>query len=183
MYMKKLWLKKISRLLLFLFLTAQFYTWAGIFPKKIGSANLTSVKDTLSTSRLSFVGAVDSATEGSSIFTIKTSSLPGWASSDDNYNLFPGDTLMVGDTTDYTVDDIVDDANDNQIQLTSGLASSDIDADDPVIATVAANHAISMTTASAIENGAIRVRVKASSSYAEDDGIPDFDGLKKGNFS
>lgn len=173
-------LKRFSKLFLIILMFGQMYTYAAVFPKKAGSANLTSVKDTLSTSRLSFVGAVDTATTGSSVFTIKTSSLPAWASSDKNYNLFPGDTLMIGDTVDYTVDDIVDDASDNQIQLTSGLAATDVDADDPVIATVAANHVISLTTASAIENGAIRVRIKASSSFAADDGIPDIDGFDFG---
>jgi len=179
--MIKTWLKITGKLALLAFLFFQFSGLVLFFPTQTDSANLTSVKDTLSTSRLSFVGAIASATEGSSIFSIRTSSLPGWASSDANFNLFPGETLMVGDTVDYTVDDIVDDANDNQIQLTAGLAATDVDVDDPVIASVSATHVISATTATAIQNGAIRVRIKATgTAAAADDGIPDSDGFDFG---
>lgn len=178
---KRVW----AKILLLPFLTAQFYALPLVSPKKIGSANLTSVSDTLSTSRLSFVGALDSSnTEGSSLINIKTSSLPGWASSDRNYNIFPGETVLVGGTNNYVVDDVLDPdpevsgANDNQIQLTGGLNAGDADEDDPIIATVSATHTIDMTTATAIANGAIRIKVKATGDDdAAKDGIPDPDGF------
>jgi len=148
------------------------------FPRKLDSANLTSVSDTLSSSRLSFVGAVGTGNSaGTDILTIKTSSLPGWATSDSNHNLFPGDTLLIGDHTDYTVEDIIDDASDNRIQIsrTGGLAASDIDVDDPVIATRSARHTVTFTTVSLIAGGKYRIRLPASSKY--NDGIPDADGF------
>ena len=175
-------LVSLAKLVLVLFVLAQFVSLPLYFPKKTGSANLSGVKDTLSTARLSFVGALASGnTEGSSVFSIKTSSLPGWAGSDKNFNLFPGDTVLVGSTNNYTVDDIIDDSNDDQIQLTAGLSAGDADENDPVIATVSAVHTISMTTATAIPNGAIKVRVKATAvDAAADDGIPDKNGFDFG---
>lgn len=154
-------------------------------PKPIPGAELTSVKDTLSSSRLSFIGSVASSgnTAGGTTLTIKTSSLPGWATSDANFNLFSADTLHVGSTTDYTVIDIIDDASDNKILLYPGLSSSDIDENDPVIATRSAQHTVTFTPISVINNGYYRIRLKATAGGAGDavddwiDGIPDADGF------
>ncbi len=166
-----------------IFLGVIFWLTAGlIFPQPTESANLSGVKNTLSSSRLSYVGAVDATgtTAASSIVTVKTSSLPGWATSDDNFNLFSGDTLMVGSSTTYTVVDVVNDASDNKIQVTPALAGSDDDDNDPVIATRSAQHTVNFTPASAITDGSFRIRIKATgsgSSAASIDGIPDADGF------
>jgi len=160
-----------------------FWLTAGfLFPQPTDSANLTSVKNTLSNSRLSFVGAVDGAntSEGSSIVTIDTGTTAGWASSDDNFNLFSGDTIKVGDKTDYTVVDIINDANDNQIQINPVVDTGDGDQNDPIIATRSAQHTVNFTPVSVIADGSFRVRIKATgsgSSAASIDGIPDSDGF------
>lgn len=163
-------------------------------PKPLDSANLTSVKDTLSSSRLSYVGSVDTGTTASStILLVETSGLPGWATSDNNHNLFAGDTIGVGNSdaaSTYTVVDIIDDATDNQIQVDSGLTTTHVDGDDSVIATRSAQHTVNFTPVSQISDGYFRVRLKAtSSSDGSDssnakDGIPDADGFDfTGSFS
>jgi len=149
-------------------------------PKKLDSATLISVKDTLSSSRLSYVGAVATGnTVGSSLVTIKTSSLPGWATSDDTKNLFTNDTLMIGTRTNYTAIDIYDD---DQIQIYhsgGGLQSGDADVDDPIIATRSAQHTVTFTPVTAINNGYYRVRLAATSGTQAQshDGIPDANGF------
>ncbi len=153
-----------------------------IFPQPTDSANLTGVKNTLSSSRLSFVGAVDGAntSEGSSIVTVDTGTTAGWATSVNNFNLFTGDNLMVGETTDYTVVDIINDDDDNKIQVSPALAASDVDQNDPIIATRSAQHTVNFTPVSQITDGYFRIRIKATgsgSSAASIDGIPDSDGF------
>jgi hypothetical protein len=168
--------KRRIKIALAFFLASQFFNLSLFFgPKQLG-ADLSTVSDTLSDNRLSFVGALDSGNYvGNSTIIIDTSpsSTYGWAMTDKNFNLFPGDTMMVGTRTNYEVDDIIDDATDNKIQLTLGLLSGDADAGDPVIATRSAIHTVSLTTVSAIANGAFRVRVKAGDA----NGIPDADGF------
>jgi hypothetical protein len=160
-----------------------FWLTAGfIFPQPTDSANLTGVKNTLSSSRLSYIGAVDGAntSEGSSIVTVDTTPGVNWATSDDNFNLFSGDTLHVGDKTDYTVVDIINDANDNQIQISPVVDTGDGDQDDPIIATRSAQHTVNFTPVSAIADGSFRIRIKATgsgTSAASIDGIPDADGF------
>jgi len=149
-------------------------------PAKGGA--LTSVKDTLSNSRLSFVAAEDSGNAvGSSLVRLQLvgDSPPGWATTVKNFNLFPGDTIKVGDKVDYTVLDIIDDSNDDLITVSPDLETGDADADDPMIASASARHTVTLTTASAVANGAIRVRIAAAAGGA-DDGIPDKGGFDFG---
>ena len=177
-------LKKITKTTyLFVWVLAILAIFIGYrfaFPAKLDSANLTSVKNTLSNSRLSYVGAVGAGnTVGSSIVTIKTTSLPGWATSDDTDNLFSGDTLHIGSNDDYTVVDIYDT---NEIQIYhagDGLQATDVDVDDPIIATSSAQHTLTFTPVTAINNGYYRVRIKATAGTAAQshDGIPDADGF------
>lgn len=172
----------LAKLALFLFFLSLFQSFSLIYPKKLTGANLTNVRDILLNSRLSFVGALDSGNiVGSSLIRIKLSgdSPPSWATSVKNFNLFPGDSLMVGNNVNYEVDDIVDDASDDLIQLTSALQSGDADADDPVIATASARHTVEFTTVSTFANGAVRVKIAAAASAA-DDGIPDASGFDFG---
>lgn len=142
-------------------------------PAKGGA--LTSVKDTLSNSRLSFVAAEDSGNSvGSSLVRLQLvgDSPPGWATTVKNFNLFPGDTIKIGDKVDYTVLDIIDDSNDDLISVDPDLETGDADADDPMIASASARHTITFTTASDVADGAIRVRIAAAASGGSD-GIPD----------
>jgi len=165
-------------------LSARFFSLLAVvilvvlaLPKQLESANLTSVKDTLSSSRLSYVGALGTGnTAGSSVVTLKTSSLPGWATSDDNLNLFTGDSLMIGTTNNYTVIDLV---GTTAIEITAGLGTNDAQENDPVIATRSAQHTVTFTPVSQINNGYYRIRIKATSGTQAQskDGIPDADGF------
>ncbi len=168
--------KRQIKIALAFFLASQFFNLSLFFgPKQLG-ADLSTASDTLDDNRLSFVGALASGNSvGVSMITIDTnpSATYGWAMTDKNFNLFPEDTMMVGTRTNYEVDDIIDDATDNKIQLTTALQSGDADAGDPVIATRSATHTVSLTTVSAITDGAFRVRVKSGDA----NGIPDADGF------
>ena len=172
----------LAKFVLLLFCAFFFQVFSLIHPKNLDSANLTSVKDTLSNSRLSFVGALGTGnTAGSSSPIIISTDLSsyGWADSDKNYNLFPGDTLMVGSTTNYTVDGTIDDTTDDKIQLTAVLNAGDADIGDPVIATASATHALIFTTIHNIANGAIRIKIP-SAAGGHNDGIPDPTGFDYG---
>jgi hypothetical protein len=166
-----------------IFLGAFFLLTSGLlFPQPSESANLTSVKNTQSNSRLSYVGTVDgtNSTSGSSILYIDTGTTAGWASSINNFNLFSGDDLMIGDNTDYTVVDIINDDDDNKIQVNPALQATDVDQNDPIIATRSAQHTVTFTPVSQINDGSFRVRIKATgsgSSAASIDGMPDSDGF------
>lgn len=169
--------KRRIKIALVVFLASQFFNLSLFFgPKQLG-ADLSTASDTLDDNRLSFVGALAAGnSEGTSTITIDTSpsSTYGWAKTDKNFNLFPGDTMMVGTRTGtYSVDDIIDDATDDKIQLDTALLSGDADTGDPVIATRSAVHTISLTTVSAITDGAFRVRVKSGDA----NGIPDATGF------
>ena len=147
-----------------------------ISPTELDSANLTSVSDTLSTSRLSYYGELASQhTAGSTIVQVATSGQPSTSTS----NLFTGDTVWIGDGitgTEYTVDDLIDT---DEFQVTAGLESGDDDAGDLVIATRSATHTVGFTTVSAITDGAIRVLIP-SGTNGNNDGIPNHDGFDYG---
>lgn len=168
--------KKVFNFLLFFLLTLSFL----ITPSKVYAGNLTSVSDLLSTSRLSFVGQQSSATPvGGTDVHLDTS---GEAPSNSTANLFPGDTLWIGDNgtaTDYTLDDIIDT---NELLLSSTLDSGDDDQWDYVVATRSASHTVSLTTASPVSNGSFKILVKATTSGSEspNDGIPDQNGFDFG---
>lgn len=149
---------------------------AATYPRELDSANLTSVADTLSTSRLSYYNALSGAhTTGATLLTVNTSGYP----SDSTANLFAGDTVWVGDGgtgSTYTVDDIIDA---NEFQITAGIGSGDGDNGDIVIATRSATHTVTFTTVSLIPNGAVRVLIP-SGANGTNDGIPNHDGFDFG---
>jgi len=139
-------------------------------PCELDSANLTSAKDTLETSRLSFDGKNASAlTANSTVIKVATSGAPSVSTA----NLFPGDTIVyTGTSNTYTVDQII---STTQFTVTAGLASADADSGDEFVVRRTATHTVSFTTASAIPDGAIKVRIKAGAS-TNNDGNPDQDG-------
>lgn len=139
-------------------------------PRVLDSANLTSASDTLETSRLSFYSALQGAhTTGSTIITINNTDY----ASKSTANLFPGDTIIfTGSSNTYTVDQII---SSTEFSITSGLAAADTDNGDQFYVKREATHTVAFTTASAIPNGAIRVRIKADTSNFND-GKPDQGG-------
>lgn len=136
------------------------------FPQPLNSANLSAVTDTLSTSRLSYYDHLSSLhLLGTSLISVTTSG-----------NLFTGDTVLIGDTTTattYTVDDIY---SATQFTTTAGLDATDIQSGDTVVATRSASHTVTFTTATAVSNGAIRIKIPAGTT-APADGLPDHDGF------
>ncbi|MBU1130446.1 hypothetical protein KKE45_03965, partial [Patescibacteria group bacterium] len=152
------------------------------FSNKLKSANLSSVKDTLSTSQLSYygtLGAGNSATD--TLVKISTTSNNP---SDTTANLFSGDTVSIGNSgstalTPYTVKDI---GNTGEFQITTGLNANNIIAGEAIIATRSAIHTVSFTPVSNFTAGIFQFLIKASSSTDEtlNDGIPDQEGFDLG---
>jgi len=141
-----------------------------LFPRSLDSANLTSVTDTLETSRLSFHGKnAAQLTAGTSIIRMATAGTPSTSTA----NIFPGDTVeYVSTDNTYTVDYIVDS---DEFAVTTALDAGDDDADDEFAIMRLAQQVVTFTTTSAIADGAIKIRVKADASN-NNDGDPDNDG-------
>lgn len=91
--MKKRLIKNLSKLLVVLFLLAQFSGWPFFFPQKARAARLTSVSATLGNSRLSFYGKASGIhAAGVSTILLDTSD-----NADNNANnIFPVDAVAVG---------------------------------------------------------------------------------------
>lgn len=146
--------------------------FAMIFPSSLSSANLTSVKDTLQSSRLSVRARVDSTgtTVGSSNVKIKTSaSAP--ANTISTANLKSGDSVVI-DSGTYTIVGIVDGSN---FTVTPVLASGDADDNDPVMLKMKPRHAVTFTTTTAVANGFFQILLPADSTLPND-GKPDDEG-------
>jgi hypothetical protein len=141
-------------------------------PAKLESANLTSVKDTLQTSRLSARARVNATgtTVGSSRVLIKTSaSAP--ANTITTNNLKAQDSIIIGTGT-YTIVDIVDS---DEIDVSPVLASGDADDDDPVYLKMRPRHVVQFNTATAQANGYFRILLPADTTNPND-GNPDDEG-------
>ncbi len=171
-------------LLLPLFVTlACFCLSLFLFPKKTNSANLNNVKDTLSSSQLSYFARTSADNSaGQSILTINVA---GNAPSQTSNNLFVGDTIAIGTTgadtslTEYVILDIGDTAT---IQLTTGLSVDNAVEDAAFIATRSAVHTVTFTPVSILTAGKFQVLIKATDlgTTEIDDGIPDQDGFDLG---
>ncbi|TXH01878.1 MAG: hypothetical protein E6P95_01060, partial [Candidatus Moraniibacteriota bacterium] len=141
-------------------------------PALLESANLTSVKDTLQSSRLSVNARVDSTgtTTGSSNVKLKTAaSAPSYTISTNP--LRAGDSLVIGTGT-YTIVDILDT---DEFTVTPVLASGDTDDNDPIYLKSRPRHTIQFTTASAVANGYFQILLPADST-TPNDGNPDDEG-------
>lgn len=141
-------------------------------PTTLNSANLTSVKDTLQSSRLSVRARVDSTgtTVGSSNVKLKTvASAP--ANTISTNPLRSQDSVIIGTGT-YTIVDIIDA---DEFTVTPVLASGDADDDDPIYLKVKPRHTVQFTTATAVANGFFQVLLPADTTNPND-GNPDDEG-------
>lgn len=141
-------------------------------PATLNSANLTSVKDTLQSSRLSVRARVEATgtSVGSSNVQIKTSaSAP--ANTITTNNLRAQDSVVIGTGT-YTIVDIIDS---DEFTVTPVLASGDADDGDPIYLKMRPRHTVQFTTASAVANGYFQVLIPADTSNPND-GNPDDEG-------
>ena len=171
-------------LLLSLFVTLAYVATSLLFfPKKTNSANLSNVKDTLSSSQLSYFARTSANNSaGQSVLTINVA---GNAPSKTSNNLFVGDTIAIGTTgasttlTKYVILDVGDTAT---IQLTSGLSAANAVEGAAFIATRSAVHTVTFTPVSILTAGKFQVMIKASNVGTSQrvDGIPDQDGFDLG---
>jgi hypothetical protein len=144
-------------------------------PSSLESANLTSTKDTLSTSRLSVFGTVDptgTAAGSSNVKLITPAYLT--ANTITTSNIKVGDVLSIGDSVDYyTVITIVDTLN---FTVSPVILATDDDANDPIYLRMRPSHTVTFTTASAIAGGSFRIMLPADTTTPSD-GIPDDGGF------
>lgn len=156
-------------------------------PHSLVSAPPTSVKDTLSSSQLSYFARLSSGTTqvGDSVLKVTTSGNPSNTTS----NLFVGDTIAIGTTgtgvgssgplTLYTVKDISSTA---AFSINTGIGQSNAFINAAIIATRSAIHTISFTPQSNSTGGYWEFLIKATSRTGElhNDGIPDQQGFDLG---
>ena len=169
--MKKFSLFFIISLLFFFFISKN---------KIIRSTPVANLRDQLSSAQLSYFARLSSGNiTNNSIITINTN--PGSAPSNNNFNLFIGDTIAIGNTnvsgsTKYVVRDI---AGTNSIFIDTGLGANNTFTNAYVIATRSAVHTISFAPQSSLTAGKWQVLLKATSLSGENssDGIPDQGGF------
>lgn len=148
------------------------------FYSKVRSANLTSVKITLSTPRLSFSGLLDGTnTVGSSLVNIQTTA--GAAASTTSANLFEGDTVLIG-ASQYQVASPSAGGSFSITGLPSTpaintLQTGDADLNDLVIASRSAVITANFTTVTSIANGKFRILIPAAATD-NNDALPDQTG-------
>jgi len=148
------------------------------------SAALSSVKDVLSSSQLSYFAVLGSGNSaGDTIVRINVAS--GTAPYSTTSNLSAGDTIGIGITnlggilTNYTVKDI---GNTGTIELNSGVGSSNAYFGLPIVATRSAIHTVYFTPVGNYTAGIFQFLIKATSRSGENhqDGIPDQQGFDLG---
>lgn len=167
-------MKWVSKLTLGLFIFSLFYGWSFFRPSELNSATLTSAKDLLESSRLSYSTALEgNHSIGQTTITIDTANYPD----KNNFHIFPGDLAHIG-SNNYTVGTVIDDANDNKFTITTGLQSGDTADNTKIYVDQSAKHIVTFTTVSAVAKGAIRVSVPANTNDTNNsDGNPDPDGF------
>ena len=142
-------------------------------PAPLDSANLTSTKDTLQSSRLAVNARVDATgtAAGSSLVLIKTAaSAP--ANTISTANLRAQDSVTIGTGT-YTIIDIVDA---DEFPVSPVLASGDADDNAPVSLKSRPRHVVTFSTATAVANGFFQILLPADATNPND-GNPDDQGF------
>jgi|APSaa5957512622_1039677.scaffolds.fasta_scaffold12184_2 hypothetical protein len=145
-------------------------------PPQLDSANLTSVKDTLQTSRLSWGARVEA--DGTSVggSRVQLQAAPAAPlNSTSTSNLHAGDSILIN-ANSYTVVDILDG---DEFTVTPVVVSGDADDGDPIYLEQKPRHVVTFDTASAVANGYFRILVPADSSGPNDGNLDD-DGFDFG---
>lgn len=143
------------------------------------AAPISNLRDQLSSAQLSYFGRLDANNvAGNSIITVKTG--VGDAPSNNNFNLFIGDTLAIANatsgSTNYVVSDI---AGTNAISLTTVIDNLNVAENHYVVATRSAVHRVSFSPPSNEVAGKWQILLKATSIVGENpnDGMPDQGGF------
>lgn len=143
------------------------------------AAPISNLRDQLSSAQLSYFGRLDNNnTAGNSIITVKTTA--GTAPSNNNYNLFIGDTLAIANATSGSTQYIVRDvAGTNAISLNIAIDNLNVFDGAYVVATRSAVHQVSFSPPSNEVSGKWQILLKATSLSGEDpsDGMPDQGGF------
>lgn len=149
---------------------------AGLFvPSQLSSANLTDVRDTLQTSRLSFHGRVDSTGTSVGSSNVRILTTAGNDSAGDEANslttaaLKSGDSLIIGTGT-YTVVGI---SSATEFTVTPVLLSGDADNTDPIYYRSRPRHVVTFETTTAVANGFFQILLPADAANDSNDGLPD----------
>jgi hypothetical protein len=150
-------------------------------PQQLQSVPPTSVKDTLSTSQLSYFARLGAGnTINDTLINIALTGNP----SNTTRNLFVGDTIAIGTSgstalNTYTIRDI---GNTATFQINTGISHLASIVGNAVIATRSAIHTVSFTPKSNEPGGAWQFLIKASTRSGEtyNDGIPDQQGFDLG---
>lgn len=149
-------------------------------PSTIDSANLTSVKDTLQSSRLSVHARVDSTGTAVGSSNVKIYTSTGADSAGDNaYTISTAplraqDSITIGSNT-YTIVDIVDA---DEFTITPVLISGDADDTDPIYLNAAPQHTLTFDTTTAVADGFFQVLLPADSDATTfNDGLADDSGF------
>lgn len=146
-------------------------------PSQAGT--IANIRDQLDSAQLSYFGRLDNNnTAGNSIITVKTAT--GDAPSNNNYNLFIGDTLAIANATSGSTQYIVSDiAGTNSISLSTAIDNLNVFDGAYVVATRSAVHRVSFSPPSNETSGKWQVLLKATSLSGEDpsDGMPDQGGF------
>ena len=149
-----------------------------VFPKITKSA-VAYLRDELSSAQLSYFGRLDANnTAGNSLITVMTST--GSAPSNNNYNLFIGDTLAIANATTGSTNYVVSDTTStNGILLTENIDNLNAYVNHYVVATRSAIHRVSFAPESSVNGGKWQILIKATGISAEkaDDGMPDQGGF------
>lgn len=168
---------KLRRIIFVALIAIPLLLNAFLRPSTTNSSNLTTVKNTLQTSRISFSGRVKAPTAaGSSHVWIYTASAAEYYSVS-TAGLKVGDVLVIGGTNSYTIDSIIDA---DEFTLTANLAAGDADdATDTILFKSRPQQVVTFNTATAIADGFFRVLIPAATSNS-DNSIPDSTGFDFG---
>ena len=147
-----------------------------IKPPALDSANLTSVSNTLQSSRLSWGARIeaDGTSVGGSRVQIQASPATPLNSTSTS-NIHRGDSILINSNS-YTVIDIIDD---DEFTVTPVIASGDADDNDPIYLEQKPQQVITFTTASAVTDGYFKVLIPADDTNSNDGNIDD-DGFDFG---
>ena len=139
-------------------------------PPHLGSANLTTVKNTLQTSRLSWGARIeaDGTAEGASNVQIQAAPAAP-LNSTSTANLHAGDSILIN-ANSYTVVDIVDA---DEFTVTPVIAAGDADDGDPIYLEMKPRHVVTFDTASAVANGFFQVLIPADATTPADGNLDD----------
>ena len=166
--------------ILIAFICALSYSF--IYPKITKSTPVSNLRNQLSSAQLSYFGRLDANnTADNSLITVTTNS--GSAPSNNNYNLFIGDTIAIANATTGSTNYIVSDiAGTNGIFINTPIDNLNAFTGAYVVATRSAIHNISFSPQTSVTEGKWQILLKATSNSYEtsNDGMPDQGGFDIG---